>query len=560
MEDVTVTPSRESCVWDTKTKDAILKKYEGLSRSAETIINNTLNNLSLVDWIKTCTSISTLNGGDTKEMKIISQLSALTGFSSLAIEYKKTGIKYHGSIDKMFSTSLLDVTRVHQLNDYNRVKRAYVDVIKYSTNVSESAAFSNREIYLQHGPSELLKSAYICSKNPSYGKDFILLRPKAKAGEDYKELMANFIQGKCTLTEVLPLISDLTGVTIIEDPAKRKEKIREYTQAFTIVNLLLEEKASVYDNVVVPPEFKTSSITDGLDEPAAATEDPVVVAKVDLNKLRKLTGKILIQYPRIDYNSDIVTSKVEMKPVELADCPDDIVYGTREDLELLHFLYVVTRENKNINDSYNKVFSGNPRVCVVSKQVEKHFKAFTPVDEYLFGKDGKTICTPLKKIFTAKILSDWFRSSHNYLSKLSEFSPSLAKTYADIKTYINDNSRPYGFSRYLNLLPAPQREFLEKSTKIQTILLEKGGEVALAFQTDKYLDEDFMTTSVFEDDVIEKAKWILDFDKVFGTLFSEIDSLTTYSKVISPSLAMEIKTIIEARKDRLEQDYPDLCC
>lgn len=563
MEDVTVTPSRESCVWDTKTKEAILKKYEGLAHSAESLINSTLSELPFMDWIKACTSISTLNGAESKEMKIISQLAALTGFSSLAIEYKKTGMKYNSVVDKMFGTSLLDITRVHQQNNYNSNKRAYVDVIKYSTNVSESSAFSGRDVYLQHGASELLRSAYLCSKSTDSGyhnREFILIRAKSKAGEDFKELMASFMQGKCTLAEVVPLISGLTGVTTIEDLPKQKEKIKDYTQAFTIVNLLLEQKLPIYDDVAVPAGFKTSSTTDGADIAAPVVEDVVETVKVDLSKLRKLTGKILIQYPRIEYDSSIVSSKVEMKPTDLADCPDTIVYGTRDDLELLHFLYVVTREDKNTNDSYSKVFSGNPRVCIVSKQVEKHFKPFTPVEEYLFGSDGVTICEPLKKIFTAKILADWFKSSHSYLSKLSEFSPTLTKAYGELKTYMSDNSRPYGFSKYLNLLPTTQREFLEKSTKIQTILLEKGGDVALAFQTDKFPDEDFMTVSVFDEAIIEKARWILDFDKVFGTLFSEIDSLTTYSKSISPSLAMEIKSIIEARKDRLEQDYPDLCC
>ena len=563
MEDVTVTPSRESCVWDTKTKEAILKKYEGLAHSAEGLINTTLSALPFISWIKACTSISTLNSGETKEMKIISQLAALTGFSSLAIEYKNTGMKYNSIIDKIIGTSLIDITRVHQQNNYNSIRRNYVDVIKYSTNVTESSAFTGRDAYLQYGPSDLLKSAYLCSKNikaDSYNsKEFILIRAKAKAGDDFKNLMAEFIQGKCTLTEVLLLIDSLTGVTIVEDLVRRKERAKDYAQAFKVISLFLEQKMPIYEDCVVPAGFKTTSTIEGTDVPAAIEEN-AVVTKVDLNKLRKLTGKILIQYPRIEYDSTIVSSKIEMKPADLADCPDTIVYGTRDDLELLHFLYVIAREDKSNNDSYNKIFEGNPRVCIVSKTVEKHFKAFTPVEEYLFGTDGVTICDSLKKIFTAKILADWLQTSHTYLSKLSEFSPTLTKSYGELKTYMSDNSRPYGFSKYLNLLPTTQREFLEKVTKIQTILLEKGGDVALAYQTDKFPTEDFMTVSIFDEAIIEKARWILDFDKVFGTLFSEIDSLTTYSKTISPALAMEIKSIIEARKDRLEQDYPDLCC
>lgn len=563
MEDVTVTPSRESCVWDTKTKEAILRKYEGLSKSAEGLINNTLSQLGLMDWIKTCVSISSLNSGESKEMKIISQLAALTGFSSLAIEYQKTGMKYNDSIEKMFGTSMLDVTRVYQQNSYNQSKRAYMDTIKYSTGVSETQAFANRSVYLQRDGSELLKSAYICSlevkgRYDNYS-EFLIIRVKSKGGDDYKELVDKFMQGLITLQETLDAVDTLKGVTTIEDATKQKDKIKDYKKAINIIGILLEQKMPIYDDVAVPAGFKTNLVVETPDV-AEATADVVEQQKIDYAKLRKLTGKILIQYPRIEYNSSIVLSKTEMIPADLADCTDTIVYGTRDDLQLLNFLYVISRKEKNTNDSYSKVFEGNPRVCVVAKQIEKHFKPFTGVEEYLFGTDGKTICEPLKKIFTAKLLSDWFKSSHGYLTKLGEFSPGLTASYGAIKNYINDNSRPYGFSKYLSLLPDIQREFLEKATKIQTILIEKGGEVALAYQNDKFPGEDYMTVPIFDDIMLEKANWVLDFDKVFGTLFSEIDALTTYSKAISPSLAMEIKSIIEARKDRLEQDYPDLCC
>lgn len=562
MEDVTVTPSRESCVWDTKTKDAILKKYEGLANSAENLINQTLSQLGFIDWIKTCISISSLNGGDSKEMKIISQLAALTGFSSLAIEYKKTGMKYHENIEKIFGTGLLDVTRVYQQNTYNQSKRAYMDTIKYSVGASETTAFGGRSVYLQRDGSDLLRSAYICSlakKDYNSYSEFLLIRAKTRGGEDYKELLDKLMQGLITTEEALASVDTLKGVTTVEDSAKQKEKIKEYKKAISVVSMLLEQKVPVYDDVAVPAGFKTNLV---VETPDVAEVAPEVVEqqKIDYAKLRKLTGKILIQYPRIEYDSSIVLSKTEMTPTDLADCTDTIVYGTRDDLELLNFLYVVSRKEKNTNDSYSKLFEGNPRVCVVAKQVEKHFKPFIGVEEYLFGSDGKTICEPLKKIFTAKLLADWFKGSHNYLTKIGEFSPALTASYGAIKTYINDNSRPYGFGKYLNLLPVTHREFIEKATKIQTILLEKGGEVALAFQTEKFPGEDYMTVPVFDDIMLEKAKWVLDFDKVFGTLFSEIDSLTTYSKAISPSLAMEIKQIIEARKDRLEQDYPDLCC
>lgn len=567
MDDVTVTPSRESCVWDTKTKDAILKKYEALASSSEKLINETLSKLDFTEWIKACYSIGNLNSGDTKEMKIISQLASLTGFSSLKVEYKKTGIKFNSQLDKMLGTGLIDFTRVYVYNGYDSTKRIYVNSLKYGSNVNVSSLFSGREVYLQHGGSDLYCSVIaVKAKNSDYGGygELVLIRAKSRAGEDYKDAMTKLIKQEATLAELLPLINTFEAVKSIEDPIKSKEKALEYIKAFEFVNMLVEQKTKIYDDIVVPPGYKTD-LQETIDNVAAVTSidsttGSVVVQKTDWSALRKMTGKIVVQYPRIDYNTTIINSKTEVKPSDLVDCTDTIVYGTRDDLELLNFLYVVSRENKNRHDSYDKAFTDNPRVCIVSKAVEKHFRPFIGVDEYLFGTDGKTICEPLKKIFTAKVLQDWFKSSHSYFKKLAEFSPSITATYTEISEYISNYNRPYGFHKYFDLLPKDKKEFLENSTKIQSILLEKGGEIALAFQTDKFPDEDYMSISVFDEAMLEKAKWLLDFDKVFGALFSEIDSLKNYNKTITPELAMEIKEIIDARKDRLAQDFPDLCC
>jgi hypothetical protein len=564
MEDVTVTPSRESCVWDTKTKDAILKKYENLAKSAEGLINQTLSKLSFIDWIKACSSITTLNSGDSKEMKIISQLAALTGFSSLAIEYKKTGMKFKNNIEQIVNSPFLDFTKVCRQNTYDNKTRRNVETIKYYAHVTDTGNFEGKLPFLQYGGSELIKSAFLCTKkfNSYYNTELLLIRGKARSGDDFKEALTRLMTAKYTLEEALTLVPEFEGVKSTEDGPKRKERIKEYENAFKTIALLMEQKVPIYDDVAVPAGYKTDLVDTTADEVSAAapTEEIIEQKKIDYAKLRKLSGKIVVQYPRIDYNSEIINSRTEMTPTELADCTDTVVYGTRDELQLLHFLYVISRSDRKNSDSSSKAFTGSPRVCVVSKQVEKHFKPFTPVEEYLFGTDGRTICMELKRIFTSRILSDWFTTSQAYLSKLAEFSPSIAATYEEMKKYINDYNRPYGYTKYFSLLPDDSRTFLEKSVRIQTMLLEKGGDVATAYQADNYKDEDFITVSVYDDVVLEKAKWILDFDKVFGTLFSEITSLAKYEKAISPALAMEIKSIIEARKDRLEQDYPDLCC
>lgn len=563
MEDVTVTPSRESCVWDTKTKEAILRKYENLAKSAESLINETLSKLSFIDWMKACSSITTLNAGDSKEMKIISQLAALTGFSSLNIEYKKTGMKFRNNVEQMINSPFLDFTRVARQNTYDNSRRRNVETIKYFSHVTDTGNFIGRLPYLQYGGSDLTKSAFLCSKKDGYYyNELLLIRGKARSGDDYKEALTKFMTNKYTLEEALSLVPDFEGVKSTEEGPKRKERIKEYENAFKVISLFIEQKVPIYDDVAIPAGYKTDLVDTSADVVSAAevTEEVIAQQKIDYAKLRKLAGKIVVQYPRIDYNSEIINSKIEVAPTDLADCTDTIVYGTRDELELLHFLYVISRDDRKNSDPSYKAFAGNPRVCIVSKQVEKHFKPFIPVEEYLFGSDGRTICIELKRIFTARILSDWFTTSQSYLSKLAEFSPSIATTYEDIKKYINNYNRPYGYSKYFSLLPDEHRTFLEKSIRIQTMLLEKGGDVATAYQTDNYKDEDYITVSTYDDPILEKAKWILDFDKVFGTLFSEISSLAKYEKAISPALAMEIKSIIEARKDRLEQDYPDLCC
>ena len=286
----------------------------------------------------------------------------------------------------------------------------------------------------------------------------------------------------------------------------------------------------------------------------------MAVEKIDYQKLRKLNGKLLIQYPRIEGDTQLISSKTEMKLSDLQECTDTIVYGTKEDLPLLQFLYVISREDKRFTDSATTPFKGNPRVCIISKQIEKHFKPYTHVEKYLFGADGNKLCDELKKIFTSRMISHKVNGRNKYFTKLEEHSLTLKSTYEEITKYINDYNKVYGWDKTFSALPDTWKDFINNSISVQTSILNEGLVEATKLCIEKFGNDDFIHVEVFEKGILDKLEWILDFDSVFGVLFSEISCLNDYSTKITPALAMEIKEIIEIKRDRLEKDYPDLCC
>lgn len=555
IEDISVTPSRESCVWNTKTKDATLKSYDNLAKSSEKLINESLSNLGLIDWIKTCGSINKISYDATKENKILANLASLTGFSSMSLKYKKTPLKYSNSITTLCGSTQIEAHLVRRTSEYDRKKGRNVTRLK-SDNITDTETMGLSTVYLQHSGGNSLKSSYITDG----GKFAVIIKSASRAGDEFKEIIKDFIEGKTTFDEASALIPIMKILSVTEDADKLKDKVKNYTKGLYFISILLDEKTLIYDDIDVPTTYKGLLDSSEADELVvdATVDEPA--EKTDWSKLRRLNGKVLIQYPRIEQGPQVIASKTEMKLSDLADCTDEIVYGTKEDLPLLHFLYMISKEEKNQIDFSDLQFKGNPRVCIISQQVVKHFKPYKPVKEYLFGADGKTLCPELKRIFTARWMVNKLNGRNRYFGKLSEVSPTLTSTYEELTKYTTDHNRVYGWTDLFGKLPAEWRTFISNSAEVQTWILSDGIEEATKKCIEKYGNDDYTNIEVFDPAMIEKVEWVLDFDRVFGVIFAEIASLNDYHAKITPQLAMEIKEIIELKRDRLEKDYPDLCC
>lgn len=556
MDDITVTPSRESLVWDTKTKEGILMKYDNLAKGSEKLINETLANLSLIDWIATCGNINTLNYGANAQIKVMHNLASLTGFSSLNITYKNTGLKYSTDFNKIMDTNVLEAVYLQRSNNYNRKLGKYIDGLSYNA-MSNPNTLSIAKTYLQYENSNAVKSAYLTEK----GTGVVLIRPSARSGEDFKKIVASYILKQITLEEAEDQLNEMEVIKLAIDASGKKEKLKNYKKGLRFLTILMEEKTLVYEQVKVPDSYKSPlGADDSVEDTTADKVEATPADKVDWAALRKQNGKVLIQYPRLEQGPKMIMNKTEMTYTELADCTDTIVYGTKEDLPALHFLYAVSKENKNTLDYVTPIFKGNPRVCTISQQIVKHFKPFTQVNVYLFGDDGKTLCSEIRRIMTARWIANKFTAKQKYFDKLDEFSPTLKKAFTDTRKYIEDHATVYAWKNCLVKLPTAQQDFITQSVEVQTILLEQGIDKAKEFCNETYGNEDYISVTVFEQEMIDKAIWMLDFDAVFGILFSEMTSMNDYAKKITPQLAMEIKEIIELKKDRLEKEYPDLCC
>lgn len=553
MDEITVTPSRESCVWDTKTKDTILLKYERLTETANAFINDYLSKLTILEWLKACVNINGNLYTSDANSKIISNLASLCGLQSIKLKYKETKFVFKNSLSEFIDSSALELTKVYSTKDWVQSKRSYVERLKYS-NTQDLKSLIDCKQFIQCGSSDALKSYYLVKTNGSY----VSLRPHSKGGDEFKTLFEKLVKGDITVDEAVENVESFEILKDEEDDVKKK-KIKSYVNAIKFLEIIINEKPSIYEEVEVPDTFKMDGTVVNDDGEKISSPQVEIKEKVDYAKARKAMNKILIQYPRITYNSNIVLSKTEMKITDLDNCDDTIVYGNKEDLSLLNYLYVISRPNKQI-DSDSKQFNDKLRICVIAKPLNKHFTEFNKVKDYLIGKESNIMCNEIKHLFTAQLVSKLLPASTSYISKLTEFSKTLATSYDKLLSYVSSYATPYGLPSVRNSLPNDIKEHIDKVLNVQTYLLNNDIEAATKYAKDKYNDEDLIKIEIFDKEVIESMETVIDFDKVFGVIFSEISSLNSYSKNITPQLAMEIKEIIESKREKLEKDYPDLCC
>lgn len=167
INDIEVTPSRESAVWSPKTRDAVLAKYNKVTRHAIELVNSSLAaETDYVEWLaKAYNIVVGIRSGISNSNNALSQLACIID------KDKINDIRFPGDRSILFSTA------THEMMNKGLVVRA----IRYLANSKKverkeypSLGMFAKSVYYSDTMADPLKDRYIFETEG----EFVLLQPR----------------------------------------------------------------------------------------------------------------------------------------------------------------------------------------------------------------------------------------------------------------------------------------------------------------------------------------------------------------------------------------------
>jgi len=389
INDVEVTPSRESVIWSPLTRKAVMKSYEKVVETATKMINDTLNQeVNFFAWvvkasqIKASINSSTNTATQTQAFQKLASILDPSAIQNITYYGHGNTIKYDEKLEELLSKKVL-VRSFNYLSYSRKVER-----VKIKTAMSLSAY---SQFYITKGTSDKYRDRYI-SEELAKGA-FVVV----KLLEDYEN------SSLAKLVEMDSSLLDYDAVTVPED---------------TLDRYILEEE------------------NDG-----EITDDEGTTIKYDSNRLARLRKKEQkVLYHSAYQASPFSYSSYEVKIIDIdtSFANQNVVYGTFSDRELLNNTFrtmpfyllsfsisgystAAYRFTEELQDEFLEYYDLRPHtLTLISADVQKHFITkpnFTHISKFIVEsyKDGKIIFNKaLRVAFTYNIIRKMLREQLGY--------------------------------------------------------------------------------------------------------------------------------------------------
>jgi hypothetical protein len=365
-EEVDVNPSRESIIWNDKTKETILNRFNQVVDIASVLITEELKTVDYINWIRACFS---LTGKRFSSQSIVGRLARIVNLNDIKpsfipdprLKFQQTKI-----LNGLYVRQVkIDVKLVAGRNKYQVMRKelkTVTDVIMqpiYLMKFGEKA--SNRKdkwLYAQHQNM----GGFLIIMEPVVTRDAML---NSGMTEEHAQLMLAFLNKE---GEEIKFIISLTWDFIMKS----------------------SEHLGWYEDIKVPDDFKaTDEEVDEEDTAALVAErekkkrsekdeeerkERMRIANLSTKERRKLEGRTLIYTPRVAHvgldsskKYDEAGNEISLKlydwqkiEIPIKDMNDwdaeEIYYGIGPGTdELLHFTALLTRDPAVSNKPGNPI-------------------------------------------------------------------------------------------------------------------------------------------------------------------------------------------------------------
>jgi hypothetical protein len=428
-EAVTVNPSRESLIWDDKTRETVVAKFQEVVNIAEGIINQELKETDFLAWLRICANISG-RYGQMQNGSVVSRLSQIVSLTNLELEYPGNKKLKYGK--RLFEGIRLNVVTLNKEREGSKTKIT----VERRSSLDSADLNAGLPFIIQQN-----------STNTSNRKDkYILMRLYPQG----------FVQIHTDGDgAIVPADIPLDSVRIINATDVLKYSSRKETAArvATIQNYIIHSKDYIkYEDIEVPEDFKgdDSDLEIELDE---STEE----AKQSAEARRKLEGKTVLATPRPYYSSSDMAKnnkcyemeKVELK-VEWIDkwMNEEVFYSSMDYEPLLHTAALMTRPHEHVSQSYKGAdgdYTRTPhfdnaypvRLIRVAKDNVKYYKDFKHITKFFKEIRNKTITmgNALIRWNTARIIAERL-DELKFLNGFAPISREKALQYQILKGYV----------------------------------------------------------------------------------------------------------------------------
>jgi len=465
---ISINPSRESLIWDDKTREVVVQRFQEVVSIAQNTINQELKERDFLRWLRVC-SQATANSlwSRAEENTVIGRLARIVDMSKIELSYPvDSRIRYN---NKLLDGLWCRVVKMSVERTGSKIKKKVEYYQGFTTALSEGLP-----LLIHVGPISNRRNKYILTHVHKQG--FILLQLEYNPKEDGTPLTAEDIR-------ISPRNDEANTQKLAEQ--SQKAGLGTYglikAKVATLHNYIHASQDKVwYENIVVPEDFKANEL-----EEEEEVEEQTEEAQQSAEERRKLTGMTVLHTPRVVDTYSKLTSlerayemqKIEM-PVHLTDTwKNEEVFWSNQDFEpLLHTAALLSRYAGSLRRLYayglkpedkperftekgyghihtsdyarlsNFYESSLVRLIKVAQNNVKYYKDFKHITKFFKEIRNKTITMSnvLIRWNTARLLKEKI-ADLAFLRGFEQISPDKAASYNKLTTYVTAYWRPMSF-------------------------------------------------------------------------------------------------------------------
>lgn len=372
-EDVEVSPSRESLIWNEKTKNMVVRRFKDTVLSATKLVQEELSSEDdFLRWVIKCVQVENRYSN---QDSVIGRLANLVSLKDISPSFK-------GGLQLKHAFQLLRFRKVYK-KPVTKANKKGAEITRDEASID---SLPHHKLILKSSATSSKKDKYLLSLYPD---GFLTLdQPWWKADEEVTNKQ---------IGEMFLYASD-------QHTWKPEDyRVRKFDAENSWYMLGKSVDVLRYEDIVIPEDFKETDDDDlGLEEQENMTEEEKKLAQLSYEERRKLEGKVLVNTPRtknelvyrtiphespipdekvIDTNRLYEWQKLEIPVREISNwSEEEIYYGNEADIKTLEFVALLTRNTTQEELTY-------PR-----KQAEANMPEFRKSDEELFRDVYKLSC------------------------------------------------------------------------------------------------------------------------------------------------------------------------